>query len=52
MPGSVTTAPTQYCPVLSPAVLWREALRRGAVDAVFIARPDGDNLQGDVVELA
>jgi len=33
-------------------VLWREALRRGAVDGVFVARPDGDNLQGDVVELA
>ena len=42
----------EYCSVLSPAVLPREALRRGAVDGVFIARPDGDNLQGGLVELA
>ena len=33
-------------------MLRREALRRGPVDGVFIARPYGDNLQGDVVELA
>ncbi len=40
------------CSVDPRAVLWREALSRGAVDGVFIARPDGDNLKGDVVELA
>jgi hypothetical protein len=38
--------------VVRPAHSWREALRRGAIDGVFVARPDGDNLQGDVVELA
>jgi len=35
-----------------PALLWLEALRCGAVDGVFISRAGGDNLKGDVVELA
>src|SRR5664280_1070491 len=52
MLGSATTAPTSTAPFLYPALLWREALRRGPVDGVFISRADGDNLQGDVVELA
>jgi hypothetical protein len=51
MLGSATTAPTSTERFLYPALLWLEALRRGAVDGVFIARPDGDNLKGDVVEL-
>jgi hypothetical protein len=33
-------------------VLRREALRRRAVDGVFVARPDGDDFKGDVVEPA
>jgi hypothetical protein len=52
MLGSATTGPTSTARFLYPALLWLEALRRGAVDGVFIARPDGDNLKGDVVELA
>jgi len=52
MRGSATTAPTRTARFLYPALLWREALRGGAVDGVFIARADGDNLKGDVVELA
>jgi hypothetical protein len=32
--------------------LWRQALCRGAVDGVFIARPDGDDFAGGVVKLA
>ena len=52
MPGSATTAPTSTARFLYPALLWREALRRGPVDGVFISRAAGDNLKGDVVELA
>jgi hypothetical protein len=50
--GSATTAPTSTACFLYPALLWLEALRRGAVDGVFISRADGDNLKGGVVELA
>ena len=52
MLGSATTAPNSTARFLYPALLWPEALRRGAVDGMFIARADGDNLKGDVVELA
>lgn len=52
MLGSASTAPTSTSRYLYPALLWREALRRGAVDGVFIARADGDNLKGGIVELA
>ena len=52
MLGSATTAPTSTARFLYPELLWLEALRRGAVDGVFIARPDDDNLKGDVAELA
>lgn len=52
MRGSATTAPTSSGRLLYPAVLWREALRSGAVDGVFIAGADGNNLKGDIVELA
>ena len=45
MLGSATTAPTSTARFLYPELLWLEALRRGAVDGVFIARPDGDNLK-------
>ena len=52
MLGSATTAPNSTARFLYPALLWRKAPRRGAVDGVFIARADGDNLKGGVVELA
>lgn len=52
MLGNATIAPTSTSRFCYPALLRREALRRGPVDGVFIARADGDNLRGDVVELA